>query len=369
MRILHLLTSLGVGGAEKLVLALADRMSKRGHTVAILVLRPRLAEQLTTSHTVIHLDMRKSPLSVVGAVARGHRFLREFKPEIVHSHGFHGNIVARVFHLLRASPKPVSTIHNVYEGGRLRMLAYRLTDPLSRLTTAVSAAAAGRFIKLRAVPARKCIVLANGIDITQFTSDPGRRARTRASMNAGDDFVWLAAGRIVPAKDYPNLLRAFAHVRAEIPGTMLCIAGESADAAEYGRLRQLAEELGIEKRTKFLGLRRDLPALFDATDGFVLASAWEGMPLAVAEAMAMEKPVVATDVGGTRELVADCGTLVPPHDPHTLAEAILGLMRTRPDVRLSLGHAARARIAAHFTIDAKATAWESLYIRSLDPAK
>lgn len=394
MRIVYILTSLGMGGAERLVLALGRSMAARGHTVALLVLRPRLPEEWPTNLDVIHLDMRKTPLSILAAILRGRRFLRKFRPDIVHSHGFHGNIVARIFRLLGAGPAPISTIHNVYEGGRLRMIAYRLTDPLSRLTTAVSAAVRERFVRLKAVPARKCVVLANGIDIAEFAPGPVRRERLRIEMNLHGEFIWLAAGRLVPAKDYPNLLRAFAILRSTInsgcPGfeaptdgssfvgwrsvcsdlgsnlgseCQLWIAGEGS-SIETARLRNLIAELSLEDSVRCLGLRRNLPALLDAADGFVLSSAWEGMPLALAEAMAMKKPVVATDAGGTRELVGDCGTLVPARDPQLLAEAMIRIHRSLPEARKALGRAARDRVEQHFSIDAKAGEWETLY-RSL----
>ena len=113
-----------------------------------------------------------------------------------------------------------------------------------------------------------------------------------------------------------------------------------------------------------LGLRRDMPALFDAADAFVLASAWEGMPLVIGEAMAMEKPIVATDVGGVRELVGDTGALIPAQHPAALAEAMLALMRTPADARRAQGRAARRRIATSFSMDARIHEWEAFY-RSL----
>jgi glycosyltransferase involved in cell wall biosynthesis len=104
-----------------------------------------------------------------------------------------------------------------------------------------------------------------------------------------------------------------------------------------------------------------MPALLDAADGFVLASAWEGMPLALGEAMAMEKPIVATDVGGVRELVGETGFIVPAKSPEGLAGAMLEAMRRTPQARDSLGRAARERVLAHFSMDAKAGEWEALY--------
>jgi glycosyltransferase involved in cell wall biosynthesis len=179
-------------------------------------------------------------------------------------------------------------------------------------------------------------------------------------MGAHKQFVWLAAGRIVPAKDYPNLQQAFAIVRAADPAARLWIAGEAAEN-EPASMRSLETELGLEEAVYWLGLRRDMPALMDAADGFVLSSAWEGMPLALGEAMAMQKPVVATDVGGVREMVGDEGLIVPPKSPEALAQAMLTVMCCEPEGRHALGHAARKRIQSHFSMETKADEWEAFY--------
>jgi len=362
MRIVYVLTSLGMGGAERIALALASRMAQRGHTVAFLVLRPPVAEQWPTDLRVVHLGMRRSPVSVLIGMARGRRFLRKFRPDLIHSHSFHANIVAR---LLKGLPPVVSTVHNVYEGRWLRMLAYRLTDSLAYRTIAVSQAAADRFVRLKAVPQHKCVVLTNGIDTAEFAPSAERRERTRADMGANAQFIWLTAGRIVPAKDFPNLLWAFARVRAARLETQLWVAGEASDS-EFSMVQRLAEELSLEASVRWLGLRRDLPALLDAADGFVLGSAWEGMPLVVGEAMAMEKPVVATDVGGVHELVGDAGLIVPSRDSDALAHVMLNLMQWPPQDRQTLGLAARGRIQSNFSIDAKADEWETLYTTILE---
>jgi len=366
MRIVYVLTSLGMGGAEKQVLAVAERMVKRGHVVALLVLRTRFAEEWPTAVTTTYLGMRKAPLSVLTSLVHGRRFLLGFQPHLVHSHSFHANIFARWLGLLKPRPVVISTIHNVYEGGWLRMLAYRLTDGLSRRTVAVSAAAARRFVSLRAVAEPKCLVIPNGIDPAEFTRDPERRARTRAAMGIQDhSFVWLAAGRVTPAKDYPNLFHAFARARQRRQDTQLWIAGEGS-SAELARLRKLSAQLSLDDAVRWLGLRRDMPAQLDAADAFVLASAWEGMPLAVGEAMAMERPVVATDVGGVRELVGAAGLMVPARDFAALAGAMTSTMGQSGEEREEIGRSARERILRHFSVDAAADAWERLYRELLD---
>ncbi len=219
MRILYVLTSLGMGGAEKLALALCEQMTQRGHEVSLLVLMPRLNEEWPAPFPRLHLDIRRSPVSLARGIARARRFAAEFEPDLIHSHSFHSNFLARLLKLRTPRPAVISTIHNVYEGGSPRMLAYRLTDRLSRRTVAVSKAAAERFMRLKAVPAKKCSVIVNGIDVSQFVPNGGsarehartdgnrRRARRQASSG-------LRRDALLRAKDYPNLLRAFCMVRA-----------------------------------------------------------------------------------------------------------------------------------------------------------
>jgi glycosyltransferase involved in cell wall biosynthesis len=366
MRIAYMLTSLGIGGAEKQVLALAEEMVARGHEVAVIVLRSRVPREWQTNLLVVRLDMSKSPASMAGGLIRGRRFLRHFQPDILHSHTFPANMVARVLRALGAAGTVVSTIHNVYEGDSDRTLAYRFTDRFSRHTTAVSEKVADRYIKIGAVPRHKCSVVTNGIDARQFSAQIGPGSRAREFMFAEGDFVWLSAGRIVPAKDFDNLIAAFRRVRDERPNTQLWIAGELAGTR---LVRINGQVVGTERYESegihWLGFCEDMAATIAPVDGFVLGSAWEGMPLVIGEAMAMEKPVVATDVGGVRELIGDAGAVVPPKNPKALADAMLLIMRTPEIERSEMGKTARARIVRHFDMNAKADEWESLYTRIL----
>jgi glycosyltransferase involved in cell wall biosynthesis len=364
MRIAYMLTSLGRGGAERQVIALAERMAARGHQVVLIVLKPREAHEWPTSLEVIRLGMRKSLVGLSSGLAAADRFLHSFHPDLVHSHTFPANMSARMLRALGSAPAVLSTIHNVYEGGWRRSALYGLTDGLAIHTTAVSQAVANRFIQIGAVPRSKCSVILNGIDLAEFTTVPNRCIAVRSQLNAAENFIWLAAGRIVPAKDYPNLLRAFARVRSASPQAQLWVAGE-ANAGRERRIQEFARRIGVFDFVHWLGLRGDMPSLLDAADAFVLSSAWEGMPLAVGEAMAMEKPVVATDVGGVRELVDDAGMLVPPTDSDALAGAMLRVMRMSLDQRDALGKTARERILQHFDMNTKVAEWDTLYSRLL----
>jgi glycosyltransferase involved in cell wall biosynthesis len=358
MRIAYILNTLGIGGTERLVVSLAERMAARGHEVHIFTLEARRAEQWPTGVAVTHLGMGKNPLSAAAGFWRAARLLRRIRPDIVHSHNFHGNVFARGLKVVCPSVRVVSTLHNEYEGGWGRMLSLKLTDGLSERTVAVSEAVAERALELGIVPRQKCSVIANGIDLAEFTPNRVRRAKMRAAQWAREDFIWMTAGRIATAKDYPTLLLAFAQVHAAAPHTRLWIAGEG-DAAYEEWLRIMAQEAGVY--VEWLGMRRDVAGLLDAADGFVLSSAWEGMPLALAEAMAMEKPIVATGVGGVAELTHHCGLIVPPRDADALARAMLSIVNTPAEAREFLGCAARQRVAEMFNIEEKAEEWERVY--------
>ena len=360
MRILYILTSLGIGGAEKQVIDLAEHMKAKGHVVALMVLK-HTADEWPTKLPVFRLNLRKTPLGILRGLRFAQGFLAIFHPDLVHSHTFPANIFARLLRIIPKSefpiPRLINTIHNVNEGGWHRMLAYRITNPLVDRITAVSTAAADRFIKLKAVSAAKLVILTNGIDTEHFSADRNRRKRTRAQMLAsqGDKtFIWIAVGRIVPAKDYPNLLAAFAQVLLTEPTTLLCIAGEGDNTA-------IIPDPKDSPNIRWLGLRNDIADLLDAADGFVLSSAWEGMPLALGEAMAMEKLCVATDVGGVRELIGAAGTVVSAKDGKALAKAMLAAMHFTQWQQKSQGQEARRRIQAQFSMQAKAAEWAQLY--------
>ena len=138
MRIAYMLTSLGRGGAERQVLALAERMAARGHHVILMILKPSEVDEWPPSLEVIRLDMRKSLAGVSAGLLRGRRHLRRFRPEIVHSHTFPANMAARILHAFHSTPAVLSTIHNIYEGRWWRTVLYRVTDILAAHTTAVS---------------------------------------------------------------------------------------------------------------------------------------------------------------------------------------------------------------------------------------
>jgi glycosyltransferase involved in cell wall biosynthesis len=363
MKVLYLSSSMGMGGADKLLIIAAQEMRSRGHEVRIVSLTPLGPMGLEARGLGIRtesLEMRRGVPDPRGLVQLT-RVVRSWRPDILHSHMIHANLMARALRLLVPLPGLVSTIHNIYEGGPLWMTAYRMTNRLVDQMTIVSQAAADRFIADSIIPRELLRVLPNGLDISPFQEVPaGARSSLRHSLGVDDEFVWLAVGRFEVAKDYPNMLRAFARVRELESRAVLLVVGVGSlkDEAE-----ELSRDLGLGGAVRFLGIRNDVPEVMSAADGFVLSSAWEGMPIVLLEAAAAGLPIVATVAGGNQEVVLDglSGFLVPPRQSDALSGAMLRLMGLSAAQRRSMGEHGRENVRAHHSLARMVDQWEELY--------
>lgn len=367
MRIFFLSTSMGMGGADKQLMSAAQELRSRGHEVfiaSLTALGPMGLEARALGIPTESLHMRRG-LPDPRGLARLVRLVRAWKPDVVHSHMVHANLMARALRLLAPVPVLISTIHNINEGGRLRMVAYRLTNRLVDHMTIVSQAAADRFVADGIVPRSLLTVAPNGVDTELFRNvPPAARAALRRSLGVEDAFVWLAVGRFEVAKDYPNMLEAFAGVRARRAEAVLLLVGRGSLQADT---EVLAQRLGLGSAVRFLGVRQDVPEVMSAADGYVMSSAWEGMPMVLLEAAAAGLPIVATTVGGNREVVleGESGFLVAPSDHAALAEAMLRLMELPLERRRALGERGRQHVRAHYGLGRVAEQWEGLYREAL----
>jgi len=365
-RILFLVTGLAYGGAETQVVYLATRFKSRGWEVGVVSLIPPKAyiEDLEKADVLVFsLDIRRK-LPDPRPILRLVQIIRKWQPDVVHSHMVHANLLARIVRPLAPFPVLVCTAHSIDEGGRLREVLYRLTDPFCDLTTQVSQAGLERYVHVGAVPRHKICYIPNGVDTERFKPNLEDRLKVRKELGV-EGFVWLAVGRFDPPKDYPNMLQAFARVVHKHLNTMLLIAG---DGPLRKTMENMTRELGVEKHVKFLGIRRDIPQLMNAADAYVMSSEWEGMPMVLLEASACGLPIVATNVGGNAEIVLDgqTGFLVPPKSPEALSQAMLRMMDLPEEVREKMGKQARKHIESNFSLDRIVDCWEALYYELLN---
>lgn len=366
MKVFFLITGLGVGGAEQQVVTLADQLAALGHQIMLCYITGQadiLPQQKSVN--VISLNANKTPYSLIMALFSLTKIIKQFNPDIIHSHMIHANLMARIVKLImNYKGILICTAHNKNEGGKLRMLAYRLTDSLADISTNVSQEAVDTFIAKKAVKSGRMLVFYNGIDVNKFKFDIDQRKRLREDFKIADHTkIFIAIGRLAEAKDYPNLLYAYANLAES--DTVLWIVGK--EKSHYGKiLQQLAKNLHIEHKVFFLGMRSDIPELLSAADIFVLSSAWEGLPLVIAEAMACEKVIVATDSGGVKEMLADCGYLVPIKQPKLLALSMSKAQLLSDNEILELTKRARQRVVMHYNIEQISEQWLVLYQHLLD---
>ena len=358
MKILLVITGMSVGGAEKVVADLADALVKGGCEVLLAYLKEPLQVRPKSPEVGVVCLGVNSVADVMAGCYRFRRLVREFKPDIVHSHMFHATMLTRLSRLSTSIPCMISTAHNAFDGGRLRAVAYRLTDRLTDISTNVSSEAVGAFVDRGAVPADRMVTVYNGISVDRIRPSPNARTRVRASFEIDTDCkLFVAAGRLSVLKDYPNMFRALARLPADLSYRLL-IAG---DGALRHSLETMVGELGLSSRVRFLGTRRDVVELMSAADVFVLSSKGEGFSLVVAEAMACECVVVATDCGGVREVLGDAGFLVPSRNPGALAAALLEASALDQQAAAEMGKVARQRVVDLYSFDRSVEHWRELY--------
>ncbi len=354
MRIVHLVSSLKVGGMEQFVLRIAAVQSA-DHRVTVLALQDGpLREEARGMGLAVHvLGGSQKHLRAL----RGAALLARLRPDIAHAHNqtsLHYAVLAKRV----AGAKVVMTNHGQGMGSPRTpsALEWRDTDSI----IAVSQAVADRMRD--AGVADKVSVILNGVE----TKAPMQgRAETRKALGLSAGVVGLMVARIDGFKGHDALLQALAALKAKGVLLTVLIAG---DGAQRKNMEELAGSLGLNgSHIRFLGFRSDVPDLHEASDFFLLPSLTEGLPLSVLEAMAAGKPVVATRVGGIPELVEDGehGFLVPVGDNEALTRAIETLVRDA-NLRERLGRAGLDRVTTDFSFTQMKEKYLSLYGRLLN---
>jgi glycosyltransferase involved in cell wall biosynthesis len=361
-RICFLATGLARGGAEQQLFHAATGLRSRGFDVHVVCI-------LSTDYYGAKLEQHGVPVTCLNAsrttsairiLARFMRYVRGLGPVALVGVDYPGAMLARAGGALARIPVVISSIHTENNGGRHRSLALAWTDSLATVTTAVSHRVAQTLVDM-GVPATRVQVIPNGVDVHALGPHlRAQRAALRRALGIDEDvFFWFAAGRMEAPKDYPNLLAAMALLSNESTPVRLAIAGQGPLLDE---IRGHVMALGLDRVVSLLGLRDDVPACMAAADATVLASAWEGLPTVVLESLAVETPIVCTDVGGVREIVEHglSGFVVPPRNPEGLAAAMSAMMASPETQRRQMGVFGRKHIERNFALDRVVGCWSGL---------
>ena len=363
-RVLQVVTSLAVGGAQRHLLELLPGLREFAE-IDLVYFRDHDLRSEFEAHVdgLTHIPMA-GPLGAVH-LPRLAVHLRRGRYALVHTHllraDMYGALAARGVGV-RAI---VSTKHNIesrLESAAARALHALATRP-TRRTIAISEAVARWANQQLGVPRDRLEVIRYGLDPAPFTGLSRAVARHELGVEA-DIPVVLCPARLDPQKRHDVLLRAFARVRRKLGNAQLLCAGETqlGGPAYRARLLQLSDDLGLRDAVRWLGVRSDIPNLMAAADIVVLASDWEGLGLVVMEAAMASRPVVATAVGGVPEIVEHnkTGLLVPQGDEQALASELTAVLLDR-ERRLQMGSGARRHAAEAFDLEGMRAATRALY--------
>lgn len=351
MRVVQVVPSLGVGGAERMAALLSTTLASQGHEVVLVSLYDRVGSWIEAEAEASGMPLHflgKRPGLDPKVVLRLSRLLRSLRPDVVHTH-LHGLKYAFPVRPFLGVPF-VHTLHNLaaheveWHGQALQQLAFRAGVAPVAIGEAVARSVESLY---RLSPEA---VIPNAVRVSDFQVGHHVRVAARAELGLREqEFVLLAAGRLDAQKNHALLLQA-------LPlGCTLLLAGEGPLRAELERMAPTG--------VRFLGLRRDMPRLLAAADALVLPSSWEGNPLTVMEAMAAGRAVVATSVGCVPELVDDeTGLLVPPGDAPALRAALAALVADVDRAR-RMGLAGARRAASRWDAPVMAQAYARLYER------
>jgi glycosyltransferase involved in cell wall biosynthesis len=358
MRIAHLIGSVALGGAERVVVNLLNALVEERPTLVLMDRREGndLLSELDSRIEVLRVPCRRSRMP--RDVVRLAKALRSRRIEVLHSHMFGASLNGALAARIGRIPVFVTSEHgrNTWKKPWHRWVERNVISRYADARICVSEDIRDVRRQRDRIPQDKLVVIPNGSQLGTPGSDV---------LHAVPEV--LAVGRLIDAKDYPTLLRAAGLLRDQGRRFVLKIVGDGPLREALVRESVAAK---LDSHVEWLGSRRDVNVLMPACDVFVLSSIREGQPMVLLEAMAAARPIVATRVGGIPETVRDGAEalLVPPGNPAALAEAIARLLDDRALAR-RLGENARARMREKFSIEAMAQAHLNLYTQLLAGAR
>lgn len=362
IRLLWLIDSLTVGGAESLVVPFVRRLDRERYELYVCCLA-------TINDNAIEKELRKESVPLMNLGARNLRdlgafrallrYVREQKIDLIHAHLTYAAIWAAVVSRQTKVPS-LATLHVAPpEGGKEGLrdgLMRWLVNRYGKRVVAVSEALRRRYLAKNGIDPKKFVAVHNGIEIDRFRREHAE-ARAQLARELGiehDTPVVMTVSVLRPGKGIEVLLDAV----SSVPGATFVIVGDGPMRAEW---TARAERNGVGNRVRWAGYRNDVAALLPGADLFVLPSLDDAFPTVLLEAMAAGLPVVATEVGGIPEIVTrDTGRLVPPNDAVSLANAINTTLGDVPG-RLAMSDAARRDAAQKFSTDAWIARLDHLY--------
>jgi len=366
IKILYIITSSGIGGAERILYYTATGLNYNKYDISVCSLKKkgeiaRALEKQGIEVYCLHMGGRErflGWLSSIIALIRLFPYLIRIRPTIIHSFLFRANILARITGYLTGVPIVISSVRVM--GGEKKYFHYveMITSFMVDHYVAVSESVQKHIIDKSRISNEKISVIYNGVNIKSQDNAYGQNVKVPLTIQ-NEDRILMTVGRLHEQKGHCYLIQAISKVRKEFPKVKLLVTGEG---EEENNLKKLVKSLDLTNEVIFAGLSSDIEEILPMAELFILPSLWEGLPNALLEAMAAGKPVVATKVGGIPEIVVhgETGILIPPRDHDALAIAIIDLLQNRLKAK-DMGEAARIRAGKRFSFYKMIEKTENLY--------
>src|SRR5215467_246384 len=370
IKILHVITTLGPAGAETMLCRIISAMdgSRFENEIVTLTGILDLAERMERIGVRVRTLGMKKGVPNPFAVIRLARWIREWKPDVIHTWMYHANLVGALAAQLAGSVPVVWGIHHSVLDPRVdkrrTMLVNRACAFLSRrlpARIAFCSEASLRLHKELGYDSSKLEVISNGFDLEQVKPDAAAPSALRRELGISNNTLLIGmAARFHPHKDHRNFLQAAARLHAQRPEVRFLLCGLGI-TSQNSQLTEWIKAAGLLDCCHLLGLRHDMQRIFAGIDIATTASRSEAFPVVIGEAMACGTPCVVTDVGDSAIIVGQTGIVVAPGDPNALANAWRKLIDAGPEIRGHLGMAARHRVESHFALQAIVERYQAIY--------
>ena len=372
IKVMHVITTLGPAGAETMLCRIASAMdsTRFENDVVSLTGILDLAERIQENGVRVRTLGMKTGIPNPLLVMRLAQWIRESKPDVIHTWMYHANLIGAVAARLAGNVPVVWGIHHSALDPRVdkrrTLLVNQACALLSRKLPAriVCCSEAALLIHKRLrYAAEKMEVIPNGFDLEQVKPSPSARVSVREELGISGDAPLIGmVARFHPHKDHHNFVRAAELLCKQIPDVHFLLCGMDV-SWQNSQLARWIESAGMRDRYHLLGQRGDVSRLFAAMDIATTASRSEAFPVVVGEAMACGTPCVVTDVGDSALIVDQTGIVVAPGNPGALAGAWRKLIDAGPEVRRRLGLAARQRVEQNFALPAIVDRYQAIYAR------
>jgi len=367
---MHVVLSLNSGGLENVVFNLAANVDRKTFDVSVCCIDEFgiLENKFKKLDINLVLLKRKKGGTDWLLCQKLAKLLKEQKVDILHTHNFAPNLYGAIAGRLSYTPKIIATYHNkrFFEDLNIkRLIVFKMLYYMNHVNVFVSEDAKYLAIKTSKISPNRITVIHNGVDINKFSLEKKKKdLLNELNINDGE-FVIGTISRLSKEKNLATLLRLYRNILTRYNKCKLLIIG---DGPEKEELIKKAFDLRIISKTIFTGYREDIPELLNIMDLFIMTSLTEGISLTLLEAMSARKAVIATMVGGNKEIITDghSGILVKIKDIDTIVDKVIDLINDK-EKRNIFTFNARRKVIQEFSLEKMVGKYNTLYLSTYKP--